>query len=74
VIPHAGRLDASAPATGALVVAVIESTFGALAMTTAGEPKALGASLGRAARAAVDVAAVTALADGEDRLAARASR
>ena len=74
MIPHAGYLHTPASAALALTIAVVESTFGAQAMAAAGAPQALRAGFGRAARPAIDVAAVAAPADGEDRLAARASR
>ncbi len=41
VIPHANRLEASALAAVALSVAVIESTFGTLAVATTCAPQAL---------------------------------
>jgi hypothetical protein len=74
VIPHANRLDAPTSAADALPIAVVEPTFGAHTMAAASAPKTLRASLGRAARGAIDVAAVAASADGEESLAARTSR
>ncbi len=73
MIPHAGRFHAPPPAALALPIAVIEPAFGAVTMAAPGTPPALGASLVRAAPAAVDVAAIAAPANGEHRLAARAS-
>jgi hypothetical protein len=46
VIPHAGRFEAPTAAALAFSIAVIEATFGALAMAAAGVPAALGAGLG----------------------------
>ena len=74
VIPHANRPEASTLAAVALPVAVVESSFGALAVTAARAPQALRAGFGRAAWAAVDVPSVAAPADREHGLAARASR
>ncbi len=74
VIPHAGGLEASTVAAVALPVAVVEPTFGALAVAAARASSALRAGFGRAAWAAVDVAPVAAPADGEHVLAARTSR
>ena len=74
VIPHANRLDASTVAAVALSVAVIESTFGTLAVAAACAPQTLRAGFGRAAWTAVDVAPVAAPADGEYVLATRAPR
>ena len=74
MIPHAGGFEPPTSTTRALSIAVIEPTFGALAMAATGAPQTLGAGLGRAAQAAVDVAPVAAPADGEEALAARAPR
>ena len=74
VIPHAACLDTPTPAAGALPIAVVEPTFRTLAMAATSAPQALRASLAGAAGVAVDVAPVAALADGEQGLAAGASR
>jgi hypothetical protein len=74
VIPHAGDSLAPSPAAGTLSIPVVKPAFGALAMAATGTAQALGAGLGGAAHAAVDMAAIAAPADGEDGLAARASR
>ena len=74
MIPHAGGSLAPSPAAIALSVPVVQPAFGALAMAATGTAKALGAGLGGAERAAVDMAAIAAPADGENGLAARASR
>lgn len=74
VIPHASDLPAPASAAFALAIAVVEPAFRAPAMTAAGAPQALRARLGRAARVAIDMAAVAASANREDGLTTRASR
>ena len=73
VIPHAGHFEALASTPITLAIAVIEPTFGALAMAAAGASEAGRTGLVGATEAAVDVSTIAALADGEDGLAARAS-
>jgi len=73
VIPHASGLLAPTPTAFTLPIAVVEPAFRAPAMAAAGAPQALRARLGRAAKVAIDMAAVAASANREDGLATRAS-
>jgi len=67
VIPHARGLPA-ALAPRALVIPVIQTTFGAVSMATPRAAEAVAAGEAGADRTAVDVAAVAGAADREDRL------
>ena len=71
VIPHARGLPA-ALAPRALVIPVIQTTFGAVSMATPRAAEAVAAGEAGADRTAVDVAAVAGAADREDRLTAGA--
>ena len=71
VIPHARGLPA-ALAPRALVIPVIQTTFGAVSMATPRAAEAVAAGEAGADRTAVDVAAVASAADREDRLTAGA--
>jgi hypothetical protein len=71
VIPHARGLPA-ALAARALVIPVIQATFGAVSMATPRAAEAVAASEARAGWPAVDVAAVAGAADRKNRLTAGA--
>jgi len=71
VIPHARGLPV-ALASRALVIPVIQTTFGAVSMATPRAAETVAAGEAGADRTAVDVAAVAGAADREDRLTAGA--